>query len=175
MMSMTHFLIAFLKPVLFLKFSCLPVCLLPSWAAAHHHSSVAQHSHRLSLWRKLPRDLWSQRESRARVSTSKDGSLLLAVKQTLNTKQHFSINMLHFDALICNFRYWVFYGLSFKTWHFNTGFLYVDSDGQRMTRNSTPFKTPAWWKKRILGPLWYPIMGTLQSTREPIAVTPQTN
>lgn len=49
------------------------------------------------------------------------------------------------------------------------------SGGQRMAGNSTPPWTPSWGQRRVLGPLWYPIMETWQSTRERTAASPPTS
>lgn len=149
------------------------VCLLPSWAAAHHHGSVAQLSHRNPLWRELPYDVWGQRESRAGVSTKSRSYIDIDNRHPLDMLT--AINTLCSGVLVLNLRKWISCSPCWMTQHFNTACLGVDSDGRRMARNSTPLWIPVWWKRRILGPLWYLIMGTLQSTRDPIAVTPQTN
>lgn len=134
---------------------------------------------RASRWRVKPKGIPSQSEYRALHHFKWENEKLVSsqtdTKDKQQQQQQFAFNMWCPGVLLWNSEKWACCSLCWRTWHLNTAFLYVDLDGRRMAGNSTPFRTPGWWKRRIPGPLWYPIMGTLQSTRESIAVTPQTN
>lgn len=144
------------------------VCLSPSWAAAHHHSSVAQLSHRLPFWRELPHDVWSQRESRARVSTeprfTSDGKRIeefvsSPTRSDNKQRQQFTINMC-LGALVWNFKKWAWCSRSWKTWHLHCFSLCRF----RWTKNGQefdPFLDPRLMKEEDSGTFVIPNNGNL--------------